>query len=284
VEALPASQLASDGSNMTDVHLSEPEWESMPIRPGSLVGRSGSMLMGALSLSRQSTYVPLTEGTSSGANPWTELPEPPVREMSLRKRFGSVSVVKQASYMPLELAENGPAEADNLSSSSGKRRALLRDAGLGQRLESILKGALSLPRQSSYMSIDGDEAQEHDDSSPSRRRALPRDTSYVPEWVNRGLGHTPGMAAPAFARALALAVIQVMLLQTCLTVLSPNGWIGLTWHQLKQHKLLVPALPLPCRALALPVALLLSLGAMALPLTRSAPLVIPPPEVFLRNP
>ena len=95
-------------------------------------------------------------------------------------------------------------DADNVhlsglshASSSDSARGLLptsldrrpiRHQSLGQRLGSILKGALSLQKQSGYMAIDGDEPLQHPEPPPGRRRALPRDASYLPEWLNQTLG------------------------------------------------------------------------------------------------
>lgn len=112
---------------------------------------------------------------------------PPVKTQSLGNRLGSVlktafSPSRQSSYIPLD-ADSPPEateanEAPEQALTSNGRRALPRDASLGQRLSSILKGALSLPRQPSYTSLSGDE--DFDASDPygdSGRRALPRELS-----------------------------------------------------------------------------------------------------------
>ena len=71
-----------------------------------------------------------------------------------------------------------------------------RGPSLGERLGSILRGALSLPRQSSYAPVsredddaaDGDDGPDGDDEHvPGIQRALPRDASYLPEWLNNTL-------------------------------------------------------------------------------------------------
>ena len=108
----------------------------------------------------------------------------PVKTQSLGNRLGSIlktafSPSRQSSYIPLD-ADSPPEanEAPEQVLTSNGRRALPRDASLGQRLGSILKGALSLPRQPSYTSLSGDE--DFDSSDPygdSGRRALPRELS-----------------------------------------------------------------------------------------------------------
>ncbi len=109
---------------------------------------------------------------------------PPVKTQSLGNRLGSMlktafSPSRQSSYIPLD-ADSPPEanEAPEQVLTSNGRRALPRDASLGQRLGSILKSALSLPRQPSYTSLSGDE--DFDSSDPygdSGRRALPRELS-----------------------------------------------------------------------------------------------------------
>ena len=176
---------------------------------------------------------------------------PPVKAPSLGNRLGSMlktafSPSRQSSYIPLD-ADSPPEakeanEAPEQVLTSNGRRALPRDASLGQRLGSILKGALSLPRQPSYTSLSGDEDFDSSDPwgdsgrralprelslrerygsmslsrdpscsstlghsfagpeadtespipmSPGKRRALPRDASYLPDWVTRTHGQTP---------------------------------------------------------------------------------------------
>ncbi|KAL0020772.1 hypothetical protein WJX77_012245 [Trebouxia sp. C0004] len=116
-----------------------------------------------------------------------DLVHPPVKIQSLGNRLGSIlksafSPSRQSSYIPLD-ADSPPEakeanEAPEQALNSSGRRSLPRDASLGQRLGSILKGALSLPRQPSYTSLSGDE--DFDSSDPygdSGRRALPRELS-----------------------------------------------------------------------------------------------------------
>ena len=73
-----------------------------------------------------------------------------------------------------------------------------RSQSLGERLGAMLRGALSIPRQFSYAPIAGDDQRLLDDSAsfdllpPVRRRALPRDASYLPEWLNQTFGTSPG--------------------------------------------------------------------------------------------
>ena len=73
-----------------------------------------------------------------------------------------------------------------------------RNQSLGERLGAMLRGALSLSRQSSYVPnddgfADGSAAAKATSQlSPVRRRALPRDASYLPEWLNRTLSSSSG--------------------------------------------------------------------------------------------
>ena len=71
-----------------------------------------------------------------------------------------------------------------------------RHQSLGKRLSAMLRGALTLSRQSSYVSLAADDADANDSvaaiSSLVRRRALPRDASYLPEWLNRTLSSSSG--------------------------------------------------------------------------------------------
>ena len=92
------------------------------------------------------------------------------------------------------------------ASSSNSTEILLsgllpeRNQSLGERLGAMLRGALSLPRQSSYAPVaavdddaDGSAAATATSQlSPVRRRALPRDASYLPEWLNRTLSSSSG--------------------------------------------------------------------------------------------
>ena len=250
----------------------------------SLGNRLGSLLKNAFSPSRQSSYVPLDADSSPEAQEADDSREQePLgtgrralpRDASLGQRLGSVltgglSVSRQSSYTSLS-GDDGvvPSEAkDEDADESGKQatlsaghRALPRDASLSQRLGSLLKGALSSPGQASYTSVNDDDdvdsressgrgvrsnvasfkqqsrlhdvnsservlprelslrerygsrtlsrdpsysllasdnlagpAAEHESSmpvSPGRRRALPRDASYLPEWVTRSHGQTP---------------------------------------------------------------------------------------------
>lgn len=106
----------------------------------------------------------------------------------------------QAQADSIEGADNAQLPAISRASSFGSTVGLLperppeRKPSLGERLSAVLRGTLSLPRQSSYMAVAGD-----DDASvasydlpPVRQRALPRDASYLPEWLNRTLSSSSG--------------------------------------------------------------------------------------------
>lgn len=242
----------------------------------SLGARLGSILKSTFSPSRQSSYVPVDADSPPEAQQ-AQQAEPAgtgrralPRDASLGQRLGSIltgglSIPKDSSYASLSGGDDdsAPSEADadkeeGLPEQVVRHRALPRDASLGQRLGSILKGALSIPRQASYTSFTGDDddaeplghsrksvsfSAQHsgrhdadsvperilprelslrerygsqtlsrnpsysspaDDSlaapaaedvssapiSPGSRRALPRDASYLPEWVTRSHAQT----------------------------------------------------------------------------------------------
>ena len=87
------------------------------------------------------------------------------------------------------------------SSLSDSWRPPRRHQSLGERLSSLLK-ALSLPKQPAYMAVDGDQDSDMDESSeqppPSSRRVLPRDASYLPEWLNQTLKLSPHASGDPF--------------------------------------------------------------------------------------
>ena len=262
----------------------------------SMGARLGSMLKNAFSPSRQSSYVPLDVDSPPEAQDADKPPEQErsgtarralPRDASLGQRLGSIltgglSIPRQSSYTSLSGDDDDDdvhSEAKAADTSDSGKQAMLgaghrsspRDASLGQRLGSLLAGALSSPRQAIYSSVNGDDdvdsfeisgkeirshvsfskqlsrlhdvegservlsrqlslrerygsltlsrdpsyslpagdshagpAAEHEPSvlvSPGRRRALPRDASYLPEWVTRSHGQTPrgngsGSASP----------------------------------------------------------------------------------------
>ena len=87
----------------------------------------------------------------------------------------------------------------------------VRVASLGQKLSSMLRNALSLSRQSSYVPFSGfdRDALEGPDVAAGapglQRSALPRAVSYLPEWVNKPLKREPKLASlsPSSARSSA---------------------------------------------------------------------------------
>jgi len=168
-------------------------------RQQSLGDRLGSIFKNMLSPSRQSSYIPLdadgspeaaaeTVGAHESSGQVTHGRRAPPRHASLGERLESVlktalSLPRHSSYNAVSMEEpsalpeplENPGEAfedqgrvvedlRNPAEHHG-RRSLPRDASLGQRLGSLLKGALSLPRQSSYMPVDDDE--EVDDAAGS---------------------------------------------------------------------------------------------------------------------
>ena len=151
------------------------------------------------------------------------------------------------------------------ASSSDSARGLLptsldrrpiRHQSLGQRLGSILKGTLSLQKQSGYMAIDGDEPLQHPEPPPGRRRALPRDASYLPEWLNQTLGlssSSDGNLTPAAGDAFAAlgnAASGPGETNELVGIDDDNAlpqWVD--WSALKPHQSVAALHPLPCPSL-----------------------------------
>ena len=139
--------------------------------------RLGSILKGALSLPRQPSYTSLSgDEDLDSSDPYKDSGRSLPRELSLRERFGSLS--SQASSQP---------DADNA------QRVLPRELSLRERY-----GSMSLFRDPSCSSplghsFAGPEADTESPvpMSPGKRRALPRDASYLPDWVTRTHGQTP---------------------------------------------------------------------------------------------
>ena len=80
-----------------------------------------------------------------------------------------------------------------LSPDLQQHKAPSRGPSLGEKLGSLLRNALSIPRQPSYVPVDSDDAAVEaalgaaGQLAPGSQRALPRDASYLPEWLNRTL-------------------------------------------------------------------------------------------------
>ena len=170
-------------------------------RQQSLGDRLGSILKNMLSPSRQSSYIPLdadgspeaaaeTEEGHESSGQVTHGRRAPPRHASLGERLGSVlntALPRRSSYTAVSMEEQSalpepPEYPGEASEDPGEgvedlrdpaeqhgRRSLPRDASLGQRLGSLLKGVLSLPRQSSYMSVDEDDEGDDADGSLSQQ-------------------------------------------------------------------------------------------------------------------
>lgn len=284
-EVVDSDQLQLEGLIRQQSGSSSESGSANPLGKNQSLGdRLGSMLKNAFSPSRQSSYVPLEADSSPEAQEADKPSEQEPsgsgrralpRDASLGQRLGSIltgglSIPRQSSYTSVNDDDDVvlPDAQDEDTSNSGKQavlgvahRALPRDASLGQRLGSLITGALSIPRQTSYTPVNGDDdvdsgqksgrgirnhvsfsrqhsslhdgnsservlprelslrerygslalsrdssyalpagnslagpAAEHESSvpvSPGRRRALPRDASYLPEWVTRSHGQTP---------------------------------------------------------------------------------------------
>lgn len=108
---------------------------------------------------------------------------------SLGSRLGSIlqhalSPSQQPSYTPVG-ADSSP-EADAMADESSaqlmpgsRRRALPRDASLGQKLGSLLRGALSLPKQASYVPVDEDAEIDLSGSSGDSRGSCPEIRAFM---------------------------------------------------------------------------------------------------------
>ena len=155
-----------------------------PGRDANLSQRLGSMLKGALSFAKQPSYIPV-----NGDDPSEDLGRSPIpRELSLREKYGSFSISRQASIM---------------EESDSSQRVLPRELSLRERYGSrsiSREPSISLPAEKSPTGLGA----AHDPPfpmSPGSRRALPRDASYLPEWVHRTLGRGPnhhgdGLSSP----------------------------------------------------------------------------------------
>ena len=136
----------------------------------SLGQRIGSLLTGALSLPRQSSSMAMPEEPDEEAVVSSGQPAPRAlpRELSLRERYGSPSLPRQTSRLP-----------ESQVSNSAQRTAS-QELRFAERYGSPA-------RQPSYTFPS---AQPALFLSPSSRTALPRDASYLPEWVHRSLGRS----------------------------------------------------------------------------------------------
>jgi len=201
--------------------------DSPPVKTQSLGNRLGSMLKTAFSPSRQSSYIPLDADSPPEANEVLTsngrraLP----RDASLGQRLGSIlksalSLPRQPSYTSLSGDEDF--DSSDPYGDSGTR-ALPRELSLRERFGSLSRQASSqldadnaqrvLPRELSLRERYGSMSLSRDPScssplgrsfagpdadtespvpmSPGKRRALPRDASYLPDWVTRTHGQTP---------------------------------------------------------------------------------------------
>ena len=119
-----------------------------------------------------------------------------------------------------------------------------RNQSLGKRL----RGALSLARQSSYspLAADDDETSESaaaaaatSQLSPVAQRALPRDTSYVPEWLNRTLSLTDSTHQDDSLETQSLLQERLVMQVSC-----HSGWTGLPYSSKRMQPQANGGLPL----------------------------------------
>ncbi|DBA80580.1 TPA: hypothetical protein ACH3X1_007841 [Trebouxia sp. C0004] len=160
---------------------------SLP-RNASLGQKLGSLLKGALSLPRQASFIPFKDDAEDGPSDSSgdSRGSPMSRDPSFHESHGSLSLSGLSGHFPNNAGDVLPHEL-TLRGSFGSL-SLSRDA------------SMALPAEQSLIGFDG----ANDlpvPMSPAGRRALPRDASYLPEWVNRTLGrgphlHVDGQSSP----------------------------------------------------------------------------------------
>lgn len=119
------------------------------------------------------------------------LDKSPSTGSSLGEKLGTIlrnalSIPRQSGYAPINEDDDAEPPAHKAPPSRG--------LSLGERLGSVLQSALSIPRQSAYAPVSQEDAEFVDGDAldpagdaPGPHRALPRDASYLPEWLNRTL-------------------------------------------------------------------------------------------------
>ena len=186
-DPLDSGQLQLSGFSQSSTSSSDP---GVPlVKNRSLGNKLGSMMKNALSPSRQSSYIPLDADSPPEAEGTNDKQRrAPPRDASLGQKLGSIlkgalPLYKQSSYIPL----SGEEASDSLHSSSMDMGipAIPRELSLRERY-----GSISISRESSrsfdnQLSEFGAASESSVPLSPGRRRALPRDASYLPEWVTR---------------------------------------------------------------------------------------------------
>ena len=141
-------------------------------RDASLGQRLGSLLKGALSFPKQTSYMPIDqaeaadEADDAAASQHSKRSLDLPRELSLRDRYSSSPRTSQSF----------PGDASKVASPRGKMRAPVSLSG-GPTL-----GVEGSPSGSEASNVD----------TVPQRRALPRDASYLPDWVTQPHRQTPG--------------------------------------------------------------------------------------------
>ena len=184
-DPLDSEQLQLSGFSQSSTSSSDP---GVPlVKTQSLGNKLGSMMKNALSPSRQSSYIPLDADSPPEAEGTNDKQRrAPPHDASLGQKLGSIlkgalPLYKQSSYIPL----SGEEASDSVHSSSMDMGipAIPRELSLRERY-----GSMSISRESSRSFASDNQLSEFgaaSELSPGRRRALPRDASYLPEWVTR---------------------------------------------------------------------------------------------------
>ena len=168
-----SSPEADAEANQSSGQLTQGANRRAPARDASLGQKLGSLVKGALSLSKQPSYVPLQDNEDlDPSDTFESLARSPIaRELSLRERYAPASP-RQASHMPGADNTGHVLSRESSSQQRSSSLSLSREPSMSLRAPSISAGfgameELSVP------------------ASPGKRRALPRDASYLPDWVTR---------------------------------------------------------------------------------------------------
>ncbi|KAL0024068.1 hypothetical protein WJX79_002467 [Trebouxia sp. C0005] len=175
---------------------------SLP-RDASLGQRLGAIVKGALSLPRQSSYMPVNGdqevNDAAGGKSLTIQ-----RELSLREKYGSSS--RQSSQRNSSLSRHSSQRYSSLSKQSSHSFLNEMFEVASCQIVGTSSGSLSPSREPS-LGVNGSPPDSEGSNeisvpvSPSKRRAPPRDATHPPDWVTRTLGrtsmhHRDGSASP----------------------------------------------------------------------------------------
>lgn len=194
-----AAQVQGSGTAIQDVVAkAKPGMPEQAAKPagGDKRALSSMLMRAAQRMQQQQAAVQSEQASASFASPALMQQWLDAAELDGAPSVGLVEAEQpQAQAGTIDGSDRAPLSAISRASSFGSALGLLperppdRKPSLGERLSAVLRGTLSLPRQSSYVAVgeEDDATAATSDLSPVRRRALPRDASYLPEWLNRTL-------------------------------------------------------------------------------------------------